>query len=133
MNRWSMRISYLLLLPFLLLPACATKQTVVSVTPEDGTALVLIEARSFSFIPTVIRARQGDHLLLRVINLANTAHNLTVKNPSGEIVQGVDLPAGQTVEIPVHLNEAGTWPYYCDRPLHTPLGMNGTIEASPGP
>jgi plastocyanin len=119
------------LLPALMLPACAAKKTVVTVVPEDGPKGVRIEASSFSFVPTVIRAHQGDRLVLRVVNGAGIAHNLTVKNPRGEPAARVDLPAGATVEIPLELTEAGSWPYYCDKTFHETLGMSGRIEAAP--
>ncbi len=120
-----------ILLAILLLPACAAKKTVVTVSSDGGEKVVLIEATSFSFMPTVIRAHQGDRLVLRVVNEAGAVHNLTVKNPSGESVTSVDLPAGETVEIPLDLTAEGTWQYYCDKPFHKTLGMSGSIEAMP--
>ncbi len=120
-----------ILLVILLLPACAAKKTVVAVSSDGGEKIVLIEAASFSFMPTVIRAHQGDRLVLRVVNGAGAGHNLTVKNPRGEPVASVDLPAGETVEIPLELTESGTWPFYCDKPFHKTLGMSGNIEAAP--
>jgi uncharacterized cupredoxin-like copper-binding protein len=82
-------------------------------------------------MPTVIRAHQGDRLVLRVVNEAGAVHNLTVKNPRGESVTSADLPVGATVDIPVELTESGTWPFYCDMPFHKTLGMSGSIEAAP--
>jgi uncharacterized cupredoxin-like copper-binding protein len=99
--------------------------------PDGGEKIVFIEATSFSFMPTVIQAHQGDRLVLRVVNGAGAVHNLTVKNPRGETAASVDLPAGETVEIPLELTDSGTWPFYCDKPFHKPLGMSGSIEVAP--
>jgi plastocyanin len=122
-----------ILLLILALSACAGKTTEVTVVPADGKRVVVIRASSFSLTPTVIRAHNGDHLLLQVTNAAGTVHNLTIKKPGGEIVRSVDLGAGESVEVPLDLTESGTWKFYCNKPFHETLGMSGSIEAMPPP
>ncbi|MGE4542499.1 MAG: cupredoxin domain-containing protein [Pedobacter sp.] len=113
---------------FLILSACAQKTTVVTVVPSEGRQVIAIRASNFSLIPMVIRAHHGDHLLLQVTNAVATAHNLTIKNPTGDVVRSVDLGAGESVEIPLDLTEGGTWKFFCNKPLHETLGMSGRIE-----
>lgn len=112
---------------------CAGKEIVFEVPESAEETVVSMQASSFSFDPTVIKAHQGDILLLEVENLAGMAHNFTLKSPVGEIITSVTLPAGQTVAVSVTLAESGIYLYTCDRPMHTTLGMSGRIEVTPQP
>jgi uncharacterized cupredoxin-like copper-binding protein len=119
-----------LLLLLLLLSACAGQPTVYTVPQNGAERVVSLQADSFSFAPSIIRAHQGDRLLLRVSNMAGIRHNLTVRNPRGELIRDVHLPAGETVEVPLLLTDEGTWEFVCNKPLHETLGMAGRIEAA---
>ncbi|MGW8223281.1 MAG: cupredoxin domain-containing protein [Syntrophobacteria bacterium] len=115
----------------LTLVGCAGKGTVLEVPVGMGEATVSMKASSFAFDPAVIKANQGDILILKVENIANIEHNLTIKNPEGAILHSVTLPAGKTVTVSVSLSEVGVYSYYCDHPMHTTLGMSGRIEVKP--
>lgn len=112
---------------------CAGKGTLFEVPAGAGEKEVALKASNFAFDPAVIKARQGDVLLLRVENLAAMDHNLTIGSPGGKILASVTLPAGKSVAVPVTLAESGTYALSCDRPMHTTLGMSGRIEAAPLP
>jgi plastocyanin len=107
---------------------CAPKKVAFQLPPGETT--VAVEASSFEFRPNAIRARAGETLLLRVKNTAGMEHNLTVLDPQGKIVAGVDLPAGQTTEVRLPPLAAGTYPFYCDKPLHPSFGMKGEITVA---
>lgn len=115
------------------LVGCAGKGAMFEVPAGGGEKDVSLKASSFAFDPAVIKARQGDVLLLQVENLAGMEHNLTVKSPGGKILASVTLPVGKTVAVPVQLAESGTYAMTCDRPMHTTLGMSGRIEATSQP
>jgi len=106
---------------------CAPQKAAYQVPP--GEIGVVVEASSFEFKPNLIHARAGETLLLRVKNTAGMEHNLTILDPQGKSLASIDLPAGQTVEIPLPPLAAGTYPFYCDKPLHPSLGMKGEIRA----
>lgn len=130
MKQWRRRILSLVVLA-LLVWGC-TPGTVVYKVPAGGTErVVAMTASNFEFSPAVIKAHQGDRLVLKVTNSAGLDHNLTIKDPQGGILQDVPLPAGKTVEIKVALTEAGDYPYLCGRPFHSTLGMTGRIESLP--
>lgn len=112
---------------------CAGKGTLFEVPAGGGEKEVVLKASSFAFDPTVIKARQGDVLLLKVENVAGMDHNLTISSPDGKILASVTLPAGKTVAVPVTLAESGVYAMTCDRPMHTTFGMSGRIEAAPQP
>lgn len=118
------------LLLIVLLPACAGKPTVYTVPLNGVERVVSLQADSFSFAPSIIRAHQGDRLLLKVTNEAGIRHNLTVRNPRGELIRDILLPAGETVEVPLLLTDEGIWEFFCNKPMHETLGMAGRIEAA---
>lgn len=122
-----------ILLPLLVLSACAGQVSRVTVAPGPGAKAVAIQASSFAFAPAHIVAHQGDRLLLKVTNAADTTHNLSVKDPQGDVVLNEDLPVGASVDISLDLTEAGTWKFFCNRPFHELLGMSGRIEVVPRP
>jgi plastocyanin len=113
----------------LFLSGCAGREQVVNVTAPPGQkAHVQMKASNFAFDPDVIVAQKGDILVLAVTNVSGEEHNLTVKDPSGSVVKSEDLPAHQTITVEVPLQAAGVYPFYCDKPFHTALGMKGRIE-----
>lgn len=105
---------------------CAVRPAAYLVPP--GEVGVAIEASNFEFKPNLIQARAGDTLVLKVKNVAGMGHNLTVLDPQGKSLASVDLPAGQTTEIPLPPLGAGTYPFHCDKPLHPSFGMKGEIR-----
>jgi uncharacterized cupredoxin-like copper-binding protein len=114
-------------------PGCSHVQAPVKPTvAEGGKQVVEMKASSFSFDPNNIEAKQGETLTIKVRNVSSSAHNLTIKDPKGKIVQSVDLPPNETVTMAVELPEAGTYEFYCNKPLHTTLGMKGEIQVRSG-
>ncbi len=117
-----------------LLAGCGGHKQVVNVTPAAGQKMSVemtleMKASSFDFAPSVIIAQKGSTLVLNITNVSGEAHNITVKNPAGKIIKSEDLPAHKTVTVQIRLATAGFYPFYCDKPFHTTLGMKGHIEA----
>ncbi len=118
----------LALVLLVILSSCAggQPQTVATSVPS-GKDVVTVEASSYKFSPNRIERRGEGKLTLEVKNVSSHDHNLTVKNPRGEILKSVDLPPNQTVPVSISLPEAGTYEFYCDKPFHSSLGMKGSI------
>ncbi|MGE5295837.1 MAG: plastocyanin/azurin family copper-binding protein [Solirubrobacterales bacterium] len=89
---------------------------------------VEMQASNFAFNPNVITAQKGDTLVLNVKNTSGEKHNITVKNPSGEVIADKDMLRDQTITVEVPLPVAGVYPFYCDVGPHATLGMKGRIE-----
>jgi len=115
----------------LIIAGCAGPKKVVTVSPEVGKKIIQMKASSFDFDPDVIRARQGDRLVLVIENVAGIHHNFTLKDPSGEILVDKHLPEKETVRVEVPLTHAGEYPFYCDKPLHATFGMKGRVIVEP--
>jgi len=114
---------------FLLLSGCAGhKQAINVAAAPDQKVNVQIKARNFAFDPAVIVAQKGETLILQVTDVSGEAHNITVKDPSGKVIGETDVPGHQTITLEVPLVTAGVYPFYCDKPFHSTLGMKGRIE-----
>ena len=87
-----------------------------------------LKAENIKFEPNNIKAFEGDTVLFRIENSADSAHNFTITNPQQQIINSIALPAKKTVEIKVSFAEPGVYEFYCDKPLHSSLGMKGQVE-----
>ncbi len=118
-------------LPLLLLgAACARLQSPVEVSAGPGMdQVVSVTASSFEFRPNNILAKPGGILDLAVTNSSGTTHNLTVKAPDGTPLVTVDLPGNSVTHARVPLAVPGIYEFYCNKPTHALLGMQGRIEA----
>lgn len=122
------------ILPTVLLVAvgCAGLDAPVTpLSPEQGTRVLDMTATSFEFQPNNIKVPEPGALKLTIENISGTAHNLTIKNPKGQVLKSVDLPSEKTVSVTVDLPASGKYEFYCDRPLHATLGMKGQIQVGP--
>ncbi|HSR10179.1 MAG TPA: cupredoxin domain-containing protein [Thermodesulfobacteriota bacterium] len=120
---------FLFFMLFLFFFACAGQQKPVTV--ETGEKPVVIKASEFKFEPNDLRARKGEVLTIKVENVSNTIHNLTVKNPQGTVVADVNIAPNGATTTKIKLAEPGTYPFYCNRTFHSTLGMKGKIEVGP--
>ena len=121
-------------LVFLFIGACAGPQTATKVsTVGDKTGTVEVTADNFHFEPSIIEVKSGDPLLLKITNVSSGSHNLTVKDPGGQVIQNVDLPANKTTNVELRFKQPGTYEFYCDKPFHKTMGMKGQFEVIAGP
>ena len=119
--------SVLLILLVLVVTACTGVQQKPTVLGPEEKALV-IKVDNFKFVPNDIKVRRGDILMLKLENAANTNHNLTIKTPQGATLLSVDIPAKGTASASVSIKQAGIYPFYCDKTMHSTLGMKGKLE-----
>jgi len=111
------------------LSSCSHLQAPMKPTASEGkTKVVEMAASSFGFDPNNIEASQGDLLVILVTNRSSISHNLTITDPQGRMIQSVELPGKQTARVELGLALAGTYDFYCDKPLHSTLGMKGQIQ-----
>lgn len=108
--------------------AAARVEGVARPLPAGGQG-VTIELTSFSFRPNVVTFEAGQPLTVSATSDSMIGHNLTILSPAGQVVKRVDVPARQTVAFEVRLPGPGRYVFYCDRPLHRPLGMEGVLVA----
>lgn len=117
----------LLVLTTLVFTGCASRQPQVAVA-GDSEKTITMNADSFKFEPNNIKANRGDTIVLNIVNVSDTKHNFTIKDPRGNVLQSVDLPAKRTVPLTITLPENGTYDFYCDKPFHPTMGMKGSIQ-----
>lgn len=113
---------------FSLLAACSTLQTAVITDQGKQKQTVRIQADSFKFVPNNLVTYQGNILVFSIESISDSTHNFSLEDPSGKVLQNVDLPARKTVEVEVTFLELGTYKFYCDKPLHSTLGMSGQVS-----
>jgi uncharacterized cupredoxin-like copper-binding protein len=128
MRNWNLITGSVLFSIFLI--GCATPQNPVAATAPERQKGVPIEAKNFEFSPNIIKVNGPGTLSLDIKNVASIEHNFTLKNPEGEIIKSVNLPEGKTVAVEIVLPRSGTYPFYCDKPLHASFGMKGEIEVA---
>jgi plastocyanin len=117
----------------LALAGCATGQSGKSVVSvPKGQEAVAMEASDFNFQPSEIQLTKKGTFKLNVKNTSSATHNITIKNPRGEVIRSVDIPVGETVPVTVDLPEVGVYEFYCDKPLHATMGMKGRIVVASG-
>lgn len=100
----------------------------VSVRDGGRRETMTMTAANFKFDPAVIKASPGEVLTVQIENVSGTDHNFTLKDPAGKILHEIELPEKSTREVRIELPEEGIYPFYCDKPFHSTLGMEGRIE-----
>jgi plastocyanin len=98
---------------------------------------VQIVLSNFSFAPSMMRLQRNTPTTLHLMNTASGGHAFSspelfaavtiAPEDRGKIMAGkIEVPAGQTVDITVTPNTAGTYPVVCTHFLHQTFGMRGT-------
>ena len=81
----------------LVMGGCTALGTPVGVKgAEEGKMTVHIKASSFEYRPNNIKVPEPGPLTLVVENLSGIEHNITVKNPEGQVLKTVNLPPKKT-------------------------------------
>ena len=106
---------------------CASRQPQVGAEVVQGEKTIEMKASSFNYEPNNIKASQGDTIVLNITNISSNKHNFTIKDPSGQVLQSVDLLPDKTEHIKITFSEKGTYTFYCNKPLHSTMGMTGSI------
>jgi plastocyanin len=122
------KIALICVFSLMVISGCAGVQNQVAVNPEQAEKIINMEAGSFKFVPNNIRAYEGDTILFKITSVSEIKHNFTLKDPFGAIIESVDLPPKQTIDVRAVLSRAGKYPFYCDKTLHSTFGMKGEIE-----
>jgi plastocyanin len=104
---------------------------VTASSQEQGKMAIDMKANSFEFQPNNIKVPKPVALTLTIENISGTAHNITIKNPEGQVLKSADLPSEKTISVTVDLLATGKYEFYCDKPLHATLGMKGQIQEGP--
>ena len=124
----------LLSLILLSIGACTGTQNATKVSiVGDKKGTVEVTADNFHFEPSIIEVKSGDPIFLEVTNISSGTHNLTVKDLDGQVIQNVELPANNTIDVELHFKQPGTYEFYCDKPFHKTMGMKGQFDVIGGP
>jgi plastocyanin len=93
--------------------------------PAGGGETVSISETDFALDPSDPTVKAGT-VNFRVTNDGQTTHALEVEGPGGE-AETDDIAPGQSAQLTVELNEAGTYEMYCPVGNHKEMGMEGEI------
>ncbi len=120
-------IGFLILALTLSVGACGKLQK--PILPTTGQeSVVMVEANDYSFVPNHFQTYQGTSIVFTIQNTSGSGHNFTIKDPGGKILQSADVAPQKSVEVKVDFPHIGVYPFYCDRPFHRTLGMEGRVE-----
>ena len=97
-----------------------------------------VDLSNFKFEPATLHMRQGQSYVLTLRNRAHGGHSFTSTkffaaaevDPAGpaRVHEGeIEVPGGGEVKLTVTPKQAGTFPFHCDHPLHSLMGMSGKI------
>ena len=122
-----------------LLVAALGATTGTAQTPDWSQAKPLtIELSSFKFTPARAALQRGAPYRLHLVNTSSGGHDFVAKEFfAGSLVApedrakitngGVDVGAGESVDVRLIPNRAGSFKVHCSHFLHSSFGMTGTI------
>ncbi len=86
-----------------------------------------IEAIGMSFVRDEVHIPAGQPVTLRIVNRDDYAHAFDMD------AFDIHLPlaAGETVEITLTPEQAGSYTFYCGSPGHQKAGMDGVLVVEP--
>ena len=100
--------------------------------------LVSVELSSFKYSPSTLTLRQGTPYRLRLSNSSSGGHDFVAKDflavstvaaeDGAKIHKGkIDVDGGESVEVRLVPNRAGSFEVHCSHFMHSGFGMTGTI------
>lgn len=95
--------------------------------------LVRVSLGDYRYMPENISLRAGQPVVLQLVNTdLITPHNFTLQDDQYGLDVDVDIPAGDTVEVPLLPLWPGQFTFYCNRKLlfmdsHRQKGMEGHL------
>ncbi|MGH7229739.1 MAG: cupredoxin domain-containing protein [Nitrospiraceae bacterium] len=100
----------------------------------DGIQRASITLDSYSYTPNHLVIQVGKPVELELTSVTIlTPHNFIVKEPGADLMVDRNVSAGKRVVIRFTPNQAGVFPFYCDKKLlffksHREKGMEGRLE-----
>jgi plastocyanin len=88
---------------------------------------ITVKASNFKFDPNTIQMRGTGTVTFVVTNTGGSAHNITIKDPKGTVVDSAEIGPNATVTRTVSFPAPGTYAISCNHPFHTAFGMSGRI------
>jgi len=113
----------------LALSGCASAPTTRADVAPGGAALAM-KASNFSFDPNTIAVHGTGTISLTITNTGGTAHNITVNDPAGKVIDSVEIPPNATVTTQITFPAPGDYSFFCNHPFHESLGMKGHFTVS---
>jgi uncharacterized cupredoxin-like copper-binding protein len=100
--------------------------------PAGGASQTIrLSATDFRFTPENPRVDKPGTVKFVTKNDGQAPHALEVEGPSGE-AETKTIQAGQSAELTVKLDEAGSFTMYCPIGNHRQMGMEGKVEVAGG-
>ena len=107
-----------------------------------GTHALTVELSNFKFSPPAITLKRGERYHIRFVNRSSGGHSFAARSffavttiapqDTAKVHKGeVDVAGGDTIEIELVPNSAGTFKVHCAHFMHKPFGMKGEIIVEP--
>ncbi len=114
-----------------ILSGCAGSRVQSTAPMASGGSIILVEAHNYSFVPNEIKVGEPGLLALEIRNMTGSKHNFTIMDPRGKTIKSIDIRSHASSIFNLDLTEPGSYPFYCNKFLHSTLGMKGRIVVAP--
>ena len=115
-----------------------TDQEILVLQPDaDGIQRAFIVLDSYAYTPSQISVEAGAPIEFQLENQSFlTPHNFIIDHPEADLLQNVNVDAGDSMTIQFLVQTPGTYTFYCDKqllffPSHREEGMEGRLEVRP--
>jgi len=104
---------------------------------NTDTRSVRVTLGDYRYMPDKIILKAGQPVVLQLVNTdLITPHNFTLNDEEFGLDVDVDVPAGDTVEVPLMPLWPGRFTFYCNKKLlfmesHRQKGMEGHLIVEP--
>ncbi len=95
-------------------------------SPAPGVKEFTINAANFSFSPSAITVKKGDHVKITVTN-SDGVHDFKIDEFN---VATPRIQSGQTAVVEFDATKTGSFQYYCSVGSHRAMGMWGTLSVT---
>lgn len=106
-------------------------KTTTATTTAGGSQTLTVKETEYKIDPANPSIDKAGRVTFDVRNDGTIVHALEIEAPSGEAQTG-NIDPGQSKQVTVDLNKAGSYEWYCPIANHRDLGMEGEIRVAGG-